>query len=317
MKPFRSARVFAVDPHFTNLLRDGDGLDYLNEMLGRRQIDPEAQQGHGRSGFVSACPHEFQPAYRVEDFFLFALRVEFKSVPGAAVKQAAAKRIAEVEKAQGYRPGRKQCKEITEDVHDELLAKAPLVYRDTRAFIDVERGYLVVEGSSASRADEMIAMLARVLDDHEFPIASIRTKLSPAKAMTQWLIDDEAPANFTIDQGAEFKAATGATAKYKSISLNSDALADHIRNERACVRLAMTWADRVSFVLGEDLCIRSVAFLDVLKEKPNPDTAAEDLFDSEMLLFATEFCKMFREVIYSIDETADFLSDEDDAAAGL
>ncbi|HEX7646978.1 MAG TPA: recombination-associated protein RdgC, partial [Noviherbaspirillum sp.] len=65
--------------------------------------------------------------------------------------------------------------------------------------------------------------------------------------------------------------------------------------------LAMTWADRVSFVLTESLAIKRVAPLDVLKEKEDAVAQNEDeRFDTDFALMTGELAKMIGDIVESL-----------------
>ena len=129
-------------------------------------------------------------------------------------------------------------------------------------------GFKVVvnySGNSA-KADEVIGLLAKCVDP--FPLENLYVAQSPASAMTGWLAEDEAPANFSIDQDTELRSSgeSGAAIRYVKHSIDADDVRRHIQSGKQCTRLAMTWADRISFVLTEGLDVKRVAPLDVLKE---------------------------------------------------
>jgi len=50
----------------------------------------------------------------------------------------------------------------------------------------------------------------------------------------------------------------------------------HIEAGKQCMRLAMTWDDRVSFVLTPSLTIKRVTPLDVIKEAADPTAQNDD-----------------------------------------
>jgi len=121
--------------------------------------------------------------------------------------------------------------------------------------------------------------------------------------MTGWLAEDEAPSNFTIDQDTELRSSgeSGAAIRYVKHSIDADDVRRHIQSGKQCTRLAMTWADRVSFVLTEGLDVKRVAPLDVLKEG-NEGVAANDdeKFDSDMMLMTGELAKMMAELVEAL-----------------
>ncbi len=237
-------------------------------------------------------------AHVVGGQILLTLRAESKLLPTSVINQVAKARAQEIEEQQGYKPGRKQMKEIKERVTDELLPRAFSVYRDTRLWIDPLNRWLVIDAAASSKADEVIGLLAKCVDP--FPLENLYVAQSPASAMTSWLAEDEAPSNFSIDQDTELRSSgeSRAAVRYLRHSIDADDARRHIQSGKQCTRLALTWADRVSFVLTEGLDIKHVAPLDVLKEGNDTIAANDDeKFDSDMALMTSELAKLLSELV--------------------
>ena len=239
--------------------------------------------------------------HTVNGKMLLNLRVDKKLLPTTVVNQVAKARAADIEEQQGYKPGRKQMKEIKERVTDELLPKAFSVYRDTRVWIDPVNRWVAIDAAASAKADEVLGILAKCIDP--FPVESLYVAQSPAAAMTGWLAADEAPANLVIDQDTELRASgeSRAAIRYVKHSIDADDVRRHIQSGKQCTRLALTWADRVSFVLTEGLDIKRIAPLDVLKE--NTDTVAtndDEKFDGDMMLMTGELAKLIDDVVAAL-----------------
>ncbi|MDO9451060.1 MAG: recombination-associated protein RdgC [Rugosibacter sp.] len=129
---------------------------------------------------------------------LIALGVEQKLLPAAVVRQYAQEKLEDIEAAQGYKPGRKQVREVIEHMTLELLPRAFAKRGLTYLWIDPVNRWLVVDAASSQRADDAIEQLKLSLGD--LPLSLLKTKLAPATAMTQWLADGAAPEGFTIDR---------------------------------------------------------------------------------------------------------------------
>ncbi|MEO0317038.1 MAG: recombination-dependent growth factor [Pseudomonadota bacterium] len=232
---------------------------------------------------------------------LLKLRTEKKLLPSSVINQVARERAAELAEQQGFRCGRKQMKEIKEQVADELLPRAFSLQADTGVWIDTVNGWLAIDAASAARAEEVIKLLVKAID--QLPLATLRTTLSPVGAMTNWLLSDEPPHGFTIDQELELRSSAhgNATVRYVRHSVEPDEVRRHITAGKQCTRVALTWRDKVSLVLTESLAVKRVAALDVLKEGNDTASAAEEeRFESDFQLMAGELAQMLDDLLSAL-----------------
>ncbi|HEY4317058.1 MAG TPA: recombination-associated protein RdgC [Herbaspirillum sp.] len=232
---------------------------------------------------------------------MILLGTEKKLLPASVVNQVTKARAAEIEEQQGFAPGRKQMRELKEDVTDELLPRAFSIQSSTWVWIDPVNGWLVIDAGSPGKAEEALKLLIKAID--KFPLETLRTVMSPATAMTAWLASDEAPSGFTVDQDTELRS-TGegkATVRYVRHALEADDVRRHIEAGKQCTRLAMTWNDKISFVLTEGLTVKRVTPLDVLKEDSDSTTKNNDeRFDSDMMLMTGELHLMLSALVEAL-----------------
>ena len=230
--------------------------------------------------------------------FLMSFATEKKLLPATVVNQVSKAKAAEIEEQQGFAPGRKQMKEIKEQVTDELLPRAFSIRRNTAVWIDPVNGWLVVDAGNAGRADEVIKLLIKSVK--RLPLRALRVQQSPVSAMTEWLLADAAPSGFTIDQDTELRS-TGegkATVRYVHHALEADDIRRHIEAGKQCTRLALTWNSRVAFMLTESMTLKRITPLDVIKEADGGMTRdADERFDGDMMLMTGELGAMMAALV--------------------
>lgn len=255
-------------------------------------------------GWVPPRGEDGELVFTIQRQQLIALGVEQKLLPVSVVRQYAQAKLAEIEAAQGYKPGRKQVREIVDQMEAELLPRAFVKRGLTYVWIDPVNRWLLVDSSSGARADEVMEHLKLSLD--ELPVTLVKTQLAPATAMTQWLAAGEAPGSFSIDRDCELRAVAEerAAVRYVRHNLDSDEVRGHIAGGKSATRLALTWNDRVSFVLTEQLQVKRLAFLDLLKE--DAERQAENADD----LFAANFALMCGELAQLLDHLLQVLGGE-------
>src|SRR3954468_304797 len=238
--------------------------------------------------------------HTVNKQMLILLGTEKKLLPNSVINQVAKAKAAELEEAQGFAPGKKAMKELKERVADELLPRAFSIRSNVWTWIDPVNGWLVIDAASPGKADEVIKLLLKAVD--KMPLESLRVQRSPVAVMTAWLETDEAPVGFTVDQDTELRA-TGdskAAVRYVKHTLEVDDIRRHIAAGKQCTRLAMTWNDKISFVLTESLAVKGVKPLDVLKESEASTRNDEERFDGDMMLMTGELAKMMADLVEAL-----------------
>ena len=244
------------------------------------------------------CPHEdglflFQQRRQ----YLLALGVEQKLLPASVVRQEAETRAEEIERRQGRPVGRKQMRELKDQVTDELLPRALSRRRITYGWIDAAKGWLAVDAAADAKAEQFMEALRRA--EETLPAKRLETQRSPAAAMAEWLLKGEAPGAFGIDQDLELRAADAskATVRYARHNLEGKEIRDHIAAGKTVVRLGLTWNDKISFVLTELLQIKRLSFLDILKQDSGTeDKDKDEQFEIEFALMTGELALMLADL---------------------
>ena len=122
--------------------------DTIDAAVARRPFIPCGASEASSRGFIP-------PVAGMEGLIRFAgnvaaiaMREDDKILPACVVQAEAKRRAEEIEEQQGYKPGRKQMREIKELVTEELLAKAFIRTTVVRAWLDFSAG-LMSSGSSS------------------------------------------------------------------------------------------------------------------------------------------------------------------------
>lgn len=233
------------------------------------------------------------------------LMIETKSVPGEAIARALDEQIKKIEQTTGRKPGKKERRELKDDIRLSLLPMAFTKRSACLMWINHQGGYIVIEASSQGKADTAVTQLVKSLDG--LGIQLVNTQTSPIAAMAHWLTEDHDELfishSFTIDRECELKASdeSKAVVKYGRHPLDIEEVAQHIAHGKMPTKLALTWNDRVSFVLTEGLQVKKLAFLDVVFEESasKSDTAADN-FDADMAITTGELSKMIPALIEAL-----------------
>jgi recombination associated protein RdgC len=262
----------------------------LDEALQKRRFVPVGSLDRMTAGWIPPAAHAPDVfAYANSGCWMIALKTEEKLLPSSVVKEEADERIADIEAKELRRIGKKEAKEIRERIAEELLPRAFSRSRVMRAIIDVEAGWLWVDSATPAKAELLLQFLRETLGS--LPSKLPQTQLDPITAMSTWL-EHGAPSNFTVDADCVLKdpGEGAAQVTYRRHDLSVDEVKAHLKSGKFVAQLALSWDDRIAFMLNDKLQIKRIAFLDLLqdqlKEAEADDAAA--MFDATLTLLTHE-----------------------------
>ncbi|MEY4420894.1 MAG: hypothetical protein RLZZ498_1490 [Pseudomonadota bacterium] len=229
---------------------------------------------------------------------IFKLKIETKGVPGAVVTRKAKERCAYIETTTGRKPGKKEMKEIKEDVKMSLMPMAFSKESSVWVWVDPVAHLLVLDAGSQAKADEVVTMLVKTFAGVSLTL--LNTHMSPQSAMASWLMSQDAPAGFSVDRECELKAAdeSKSVVRYVRHPLDTDEVKQHVEAGKLPTRLAMTWEGRVSFSLTEALQLKKVTFLDVVFENATSDK--DEGFDADVAIATGELQQLLPDLMAAL-----------------
>lgn len=278
----------------------------LGELLSKACFQPCGATDFQSFGWVPPRGIEGEFVVSVGRQQLIAIGSEHRLLPGAVVRQHVLERAAEIEEKQGFKPGRGQMREIKEQVTAELLPRAFVRRRVTYVWVDPVGRWLGIDVGSAGKADEVIEQLKVALD--ALPLLPLRTALAPSTAMTNWLASGDSPVGFSIDRDCELRsqAEEKSTVRYGRHALDAEEVRPHLAAGKKATRLAMTWDDKISFVLTEDMHIKRLAFLDMLKEQAEQQAGdGGDTFEADFAIMSGEFARFLPALVDALGGEAE------------
>lgn len=226
------------------------------------------------------------------------LMVEVKAVPSSVVNRKAKVELAKIEAFTGRKPGKRETKEIKEDIKLSLMPLAFTKISSVLVWIDAKSQLLTIGASSTAKADEVMTYLVKCL--HGFSVLPLNTQTSSAVAMADWLATQAPPAGFSIDRECELKSPdeSKAVVRYSRHALDIEEVSAHIKAGKVPTKLALTWMDRVSFVLTDTLQIKKIAFLEGVFDGSSQEK--EDGFDAVTAIATGELKQLIPELLAAL-----------------
>ena len=266
--------------------RDAFSLADLNNRLAKRPCHKPTGLDWFTQGWVTPAVFFDQLAPKIGNYLLVALKRFDKVLPGAVIKAALEEKVNEIELKEARKVGRKEKKQLKEQITDDLLPKALLKESQTYAWLGND--FVFVNAGSHNKAENVLSELREVLPP--FPCALPRTKVSPSAAMTDWLASGEAPGDFEL--GADVNMQDGSTEGAKVTVRRGDLTADdvrkHIESGKQVTAMSLTWRDRIRFTLTDNMLIKGIKYLDVMQEEVSNEADAAALFDASFRLVSQE-----------------------------
>jgi len=299
---FKSASYFRIDPGFVL-----PPLESLEQALQAARFLPCGATQADASGW--APPRGKKSAVLAElvgGHLILKLCTERRALPASAVKAALEERIEKYRQETGNeRVGARLKKEFKEEIVFELLPRAFTKRSNTLLWLDAANRFLVVDSGSLGGSDKVVTALVEALSKvggPPFAVRPVRTNSSASASMSHWLSTREAPSGFTVDRDCELKTPDEqkSTVRYSRHTLEIDEVPQHIATGKVPTQLALTWNDRVSFVLSESAQLRKLKLLDVVMDGVQEGGKDDDGFDTDAAIFTGELTGLLPDLLEAL-----------------
>jgi recombination associated protein RdgC len=236
----------------------------------------------------------------VANQWILRLQIESKVLPSSVVKRRADERAEQIEETSGRKMGRMAMKDLREQTLMELLPRAFTKLASVPVWIDVEAKLIIIEAASPAKADEVAILLLSSLDG--LAMTPLQTEKSVATCMAAWLMSFDPPGRFDVDRECELKATdeTQSIVRYARHNLVIDEVRRHVQGGKMPTKLALTWANRLSFLLTDALQIKKIKFLEAVIEGNESQDEGDDHFDADVAITTGELAKLIPDLIEAL-----------------
>lgn len=241
-------------------------------------------------------------------FMMLSAKKEEKVIPASVINEMLQERIADIEEKEARKLPAKERTRVKDELIFELLPRAFSFSRKTYAYIDSQNGWVVVDAASPKKAEDLLSLLRKCLGS--LPVEPIKTEAKPGSVMTQWLISNTSPKDILIEDECELRSQEeeAAIIRCKRHDLALPEIKNHLDSGKQVIKLAMSWADRISFVLDENLAVKRLKFLDLVQEQ-----AADIQADDEIQQFDADFSIMTAELAQFLPRLLEIFNAEGNA----
>lgn len=253
----------------------------------------------GRLG-AGQLVHEIQ-SHRL----LSALRQE-RLLPASVVKEEVDELVADIEASEGRKVTRKEKTAFKEQVTENLMPRAFVRSQKIDLWWDTRGQLIGINASSRTRAEDILDLLRETLGS--LKVTPLSSQTLPMRAMTTWLGDVASrPADLQLGDQVELKAkGDDGVLRARQVDLDSDEIQQLLESGRQASKLAISLEGRLSFVLHDDLALKSLRFGDALIEEADH---ADD-GDDALARLETDFILMAQALSTDVPRLLEWLGGE-------
>ncbi len=268
--------------------------DVLEQKLRQQPFRPCGSQDEFSFGWTPPLGKASEDMVHASNgFMMLCAKKEEKVIPSSVINEMLQEKISEIEEREARKLPAKERTRIKDELIFELLPRAFSFSRKTYAYIDSQGGWLVVDAASPKKPEDLLSQLRKCLGS--LPVVPIGAATKPAGEMTQWLLSNASPKDIVIEDECELRSPEeeGGIIRCKRHDLALPEIKNHLDSGKQVIKLAMSWADRLSFVLDENLSVKRLKFLDLIQEQASDIEAFDEAeqFDADFSIMTAELAQ--------------------------
>lgn len=277
--------------------------DTLEKAMADFCFSPCSSQDISKFGFTNALGKHGQTlVHSAGNRHLISATKEEKILPSQVIKEALEEKVAQLETEENRKLTKKEKDALKDEITTTLLPRAFSRRSQIQALLLPEQQLILVDSSSASKAEELLALLRKALGS--LPVIPVSFATPLEVQMTEWLKNGSAPAPFTIQDEAELKAIAdeGGIVRFKQQDLSEEEVLAHIETGKQVHKLALHFEQSVAFLLCSDASLKRLKFSEEFRagndEVGNDDPLAR--LDADFALMSGELVALLTSLVHAL-----------------
>lgn len=276
----------------------------LEQALSEFKIAPLTAQEAVRTGFCQPLHASIKTLVTelLNGVLVVAVKRTEKILPAAVIAEEMQPKVEALEQEKGRPLTRKEKQQLKEELQLSLLPRAFSRSSITRAYIDMAGNQIIVDTASASKAEDVLALLRKAigtlpalpwLDNHK-----LHTNLQ------LWLQNQSLPLELTLGDSALLKAPDeeGAKAKFDNHLLSADEVQSHLQ-DKLVTKLQLSKHEVCTFTVTDDGALTGIKWHDLITGQ-NDEMGFEDLqarTEADLYLLTAELRRVLMAVQGSVE----------------
>lgn len=270
---------------------------FLAEKLAPLAFKPCLATMPQSAGWVSPIDVEEAPLARgLNGCIMFCLQIEEKILPASVIAQAVKDKIKLIEARDGRKVRQKEKMNLKEEIVHTLLPRAFSKFSHVYAYVDTRSQWLVINSISPKKIELFLSMLNKSFGDCIDDVEVVK----PSSITTNWVKTNDYPDAFAIEKSCILQdpQQQNRIIRAQQQDLASSSIQTLIKEGCEIVQLALSWHDRLSFVLADDFAIRTIRLVDDDMAEINDEIETkEQKFDADLLMMTEMYSGMFTDLL--------------------
>lgn len=271
----------------------------LEQALSEFKITPLCAQEAIKTGFCQPLHASIKPLVTelLNGVLVVAVKTTQKILPAAVIAEEMQPQLEAMEQEKGRPLSRKEKQALKEELQLSLLPRAFSRSTVTRAYIDMAGNQIIVDTASASKAEDVLALLRKAIGT--LPALPWLDSHKLSSQLQLWLQNQSLPVELTLGHNAQLKAPDqeGAKAQFANHLLSADEVQSHLQ-DKLVTKLQLSKTEVCDFTITDDGAITGIKWHDMLTGQ-NDEMGYEDLqarIEADMYLLTTELRRVLAAV---------------------
>jgi len=270
----------------------------LEAALATKPFRPCASTEESTAGWVSPS-NSSMLVHSQGDHWLLKLKIEEKILPVSVVREQLTEEVEALEAAENRRIGRKERKDLADEVRLSLLPKAFTRSRYVWVWLDGQNHRVMLDTTTEKQAELALNLLREGLGS--LPVIPLNTQLTPVQVMTDW-VASQPPKGIELLDSCELRDAEDdkSVMRCRGQDLASDEIQQLLAAGKRITQLSLNWQDQLSFTLTDSLVLKSLNFAEQLLEEAadvNPDQDPLVALDAEFILMSNTLVTLIDQLV--------------------
>jgi recombination associated protein RdgC len=272
-------------------------VETITEKLEQLAFTPCLPSFPYSTGWVSPVDEDDAPLVRaVNGYIMVCIQIEEKILPNIVISQELKEKIKQIESGQDRKVRQKEKLSLKDEITFTLLPRAFTKLSRLYAFIDTKNNWLVLGSTSASKNEQFLTLFKRSICEEVQTLDIIK----PTAIFTHWLKTQDYPSLFAIENACVLQDPNQQkrVIRCQHQDLFAQSIQALIKDGCEAKQIALSWHDRVKFVLAEDFSLRSIQYEeDILSQAKDIGETKQQRFDADFLIMTETLTSLLKDLL--------------------